>query len=1374
MPFNRPPRILTPFPKYIVEIPTPPQLPQEPGALNWLGIILPLGATLLMIGLMFLIANGGGGGLMYLMFLPMMLAGFAVTYFSFRSQKTSFNKKVKAGKANYAEQLEKTENHLYTLREIEHASLCRANPDLRECLRLMRAQDSRLGERRPADADFLTVRVGAGILPSKIEVRQPDLREHPLELEQWICRAKALPEKFAYLPGVPITVDIWRDGSIGIAGKRKDTAALIRSILCQLATHHWLSEVHLAVLSEAAQLAEWKWVAQLPHSSHAIAWQKAVVRFSNAATWSVFLELENELHRRDQILESRKMVSREASEKSPILPIVVLVLDSIPMDFSHPGVVLLLKRGKSLGVFVLYLTDAVDQIPGECGAILAVEQESSSYQVAADGSVTAFRPDVCDVRMAEEMGQALARVDWAEKEDLSQPPAMVTFLNLFGVQTVDQLPVEEWWNAGSPYGFLRTPIGKTSATSECVFDLRDQDGSHGPHGLLGGMTGSGKSEVLKSLILALAVTSHPYDVNFALVDYKGGAAFNELAKLPHTVGVMTDIESHASYAERVLSALAGEMERRKRILERARSTFHFGRSHVDDYRQMRVKQPLPHLVIVFDEFAEFKSKHPEESKRLISIARLGRSLGIHLILATQNIQAAIDPQIMQNSNFRICLRTSQPEDSIQMIGIPDAIQLVRGRAYFYANGRQLVQIAYCGGAYANAQPDTRLHFLTLVHPDGRSEKVHLEGGGENADIEEKHACAFTEASAVVDRLQRAMTSLNLRKPDPVWMDPLPDAIPLPLLMRENLIGGWDGKTWQPCRQWGNAAEGGALVDPIIGVCDCPQEQRQPLMQLSLREGGGHILVFGSASSGKTTFLQTLVCSITRAYSPAEAHVYILDFGAQTGLEGLSGFPHVGAVVNRFEPERADRLIRFFKNELRRRNGLFYQEGVGSMEAFNQRNLVEEQLPHLFLCIDNFLGLKRTFDIEYANEIAALAGGGASSGIHLAITSFLPGDLPVDLVTNIHMQATFHQSTPSDYFSVVGVVPEARLQEDAGRSPRAGRGFLRHAPPIEWHAALPAEGASDQERRQNVTQAGGAMRRAWTGAIPMPIESLPFFLNIQDCPAQGNGWAGLGAPLGKDFESLRPIGFDLAKDGPAFLITSSAGQSGKTTALLTWVLSLAEKYPPQQIQFILFDFYSRSLSPLSRLAHVRICLRNAAEVGPCFQQICSEMKARASEADALYASHPESFDRDQYWNGLPRLVVLLDDYERFANHFESERRWLADGYAAGAEVGLNFFVAGNAADLPRDYDDPFLQMVRRQGSGLLFSGNAAFDQFNNAKSPPSQPLAGLPPGRGYFIRKGHTKIFQQAAYFEESQKPLEALLEQITRINRLHATANGGI
>lgn len=426
---------------------------------------------------------------------------------------------------------------------------------------------------------------------------------------------------------------------------------------------------------------------------------------------------------REQKSEIEKTLQKEKPSDgsgSSFLPQIIIIFDYLPVDFSHPALNLMENKGKSLGIHGVYLVEKPDQIPGSSGGSITINNGKGVYfETGPNGYKRDFIADTLDPVQAEMLVRSLSRIKWPQSNDTSRPPELITFLEMFGMKRVEDFPLKQWWENESPYGFLRAPIGRMTATSNLIFDLNDKDGAHGPHGLLGEMTGSGKSEVLKTIILALAVTHHPYDLNFALIDFIGGAAFNELAHLPHTVGVVTDIESNATFAERVIQALSGEIERQKQVLEEAREAFGFGRSHIDEYRKLPVKKPMPRLIIIFDEFAEFKQRNPTESRKLISIARQGRSLGVHLILATQNISAAVDPEIMQNSNFRICLKVAEPQDSVQMVGIPDAINLTRGRAYFSSNTRVQYQAAFSGASYQINEPHKAANRFIRIWPDGK-------------------------------------------------------------------------------------------------------------------------------------------------------------------------------------------------------------------------------------------------------------------------------------------------------------------------------------------------------------------------------------------------------------------------------------------------------------------------------------------------------------------------------------------------------------------------------------------------------------------------------------------------------------------------------
>ena len=1359
MPFNRPPRLQTPLPAEVVKLPEFPKIPQKPEKHNLLTILLPLGAVLLSVVLMMTLMNRGGSGLSYLMFIPIMLVSYLAAFFTGRTQKKNYAKKVEEGKATLQEDLQKFEGRLVELKRQEQQLRLSIDPPPADCLQRAQKQDPRLGERRPWDPDFLHLRLGMGNTPTIYSI-EPLNKERIEEFGEEYTRLEKMTKSYTRVEA-PIQARLPLTGSIGISGTHAETLGLCRAMMCHLLVHHWPSEVKVAAVYRPGNMPDWKWLAQLPHVSpvmkDATPEQTTQVDEPND---KVMAALEVELQRREQQVEAHKLMKREDTAGQPFIPLprLVVIFDYLPVTYNHPALNLLHKKGSQLGVYGIFLTEQARDIPGDCGAVVRCKGGRLLYsESGTSGYKRESSTDILSLAQIDGLAHALTLVEWPTAEDKSQPPDTITFLQLFGATNVEDLPIETWWEEKPPHGYLRAPIGRISATSDMIFDLNDRDGAHGPHGLLGGMTGSGKSEVLKAIILALAVTHHPYDLNFALIDFKGGAAFNELARLPHTVGVVTDIESNATFAERVVQALSGEIERRKVVLESARKSFRFGRSHIDEYRKLPVRRPMPRLVIVFDEFAEFKQRNPVESKKLISIARQGRSLGVHLILATQNIAAAVDPEILQNSSFRICLKVSEPQDSMQMVGIPDAINLTRGRAYFSSNARVLYQSAFSGARYDSKDDAELPNAVVRVWPDGRRETLDVprrSGDSSSAEI------TATEASAVVEEILRVARKLHLKKTPSVWPDALSERLYLPDLLNKYLTGGWDGKEWRPCQRWGAASSTGELVYPIFGLGDLPSRQTQFPVQVDASRGG-HLLVFGSAGSGKSTMLRSLVTSLALTQSPAEAQVYILDFGGQSALKILEGFPHVGAVATRLETERAERLVQLIQVEVARRNDLMRSVHVDNWTDYNMQALVEKRFPALYLVIDGFRDLKQAFENEFIASISSLVSGGQAAGLYMILASSLQNDIPNDLFANVNMRLTYNQADPTEYYRIVGQPSEAKLQEDTAKGTRPGRGLLRGTPPLEFHTALPTYGDTDKEQAENLIALAEQMRQAWKGTLPAPVRILPLLVTLPK-PAEylTSATRPYFSMLGLDFEALSPMGFPLMEDGPTFLVSSTTGQSGKTTLLHTWLLGLAERYTTSELKVVLVDFHSRSMARLRRLPIVTDYVGNRPMLDSTLGALLEEIDKRQKAIEKEYESDPEKFDQDALLRKWPHILMMIDDYDRFFQANGAEVPQMVDCLRRGGELGFSFVIASNIRDLPNSYTDHFVERFRKYGCGILLGGADGLDEYNNTRRPPGAQMSGLPAGRGYLVRRGKASLVQAAAYWQKNQEPLSALEERV--------------
>lgn len=1372
MVFNRPPRIQYPPPAEVIELPAAPSVPNKPEGGNWVGIVLPIAAALLSLVLMVVITGNAASGLSYLAFLPVMLVSYLAAFFATGGQKRNYVKKVAEARLKYRADLRAVETRLDGLLEKELKVRNSLDPKPGECLRRAQSQDPRLGERRSGDEDFLFVRLGEGSAPPSFTLNVRDRENRSDEFAKESHFVDQLVEQYTSISPLPIQSRIALVGSIGLAGERSAVLESVRAMLCQLLTHHWPGEVNISAIFPFENKAEWEWLRQVPHASPLLQSAFNLAAAAGAGQGKlldVLAALEAELQRREQQVDAQKMVRGDSAAGFIPLPRLVVVCDYLDPALRHSALKLLLSRGGELGVYGIFLTDDAQKIPGECGAVLRLNGGRISYE---ETGLKGLKRECSADRLTQEAARLFAHsmqaIQWPTGTDTSQPPEMITFLDMFGAKKVEDLPLEKWWNEGNPHGYLRAPIGRMSATLDMVFDLNDKDDAHGPHGLLGGMTGSGKSEVLKAIILALAVTHHPYDLNFALIDFKGGAAFNELARLPHTVGVVTDIESNATYAERVIQALTGEIENRKRILETARAAFGFGRSHIDDYRKLEVKIPLPRLVIVFDEFAEFRQRNQAESKKLIGIARQGRSLGVHLILATQNIASAVDPEILQNSSFKICLKVSEPQDSNQLIGIPDAVNLPRGRAYFSSKSRMLYQSAFSGAEYSgDDQAVEGPNTLVRIHPDGRRELIKASA----RQVKGRAALAppATQASAVVDYICATARRMQIKNPPVVWPDPLPQKLFLPDLLNQHYTGGWSNGQWNPCRAWGSTAS--AVIHPVLGLYDHPAKQKQYLVQMDPAQGGGNLLVLGSPGSGKSTLLRSVVASLAYTNSPTAVQMYILDYGGQSALKLLESFPHVGAVVTRLELERTTRLVQFIQGEVLRRNDLLRNAHVDNWVDYNAKVAVEEQLPALYLLVDSFRDFKQSFEADFINEFCNLVGGGQAAGLHLVIASSLQNDFPNDLFASINMRLTFNQADATEYFRIVGQPSETRVQEDAVKGVRPGRGLLRGTPPFEFQAVLPTLGGTDKEQTENLIALAEEMRNCWKGVTPARILSLPAFVSLprQEKPVSRReyqkGGISLFSMLGQEFENLEPIGFTLNQDGPAYLVGGTTAQTGKTTLLHTWLLGLAEGFSSEVVRFLLLDFHSRSLAAFKNLPHIWEYVGSRNGLEPALTRLSEEIQNRHAEMEQEYEKDADKFETQDILRRWPHILVVIDDYERFALNLGGGAQQLADCLLQGGELGTSYVIAGTLSELPKDYEDPFMQRFRKNGVGALLGGVEGIEDYNNARRPSGQAPAGLPPGRGFIVRRGKAHLFQTAVGAQTQERMNEELEQRIKALRK---------
>ncbi|MBN1179097.1 MAG: type VII secretion protein EssC [Anaerolineae bacterium] len=1316
--FNRMPRIQEPLPEGEVKLPGPPAIAPAP-MMGWLQALLPLAGLFVMIGVY--------GGLRgdWRLALPMLaMSGFSMagSIAGRLARRKHARERAARDEAAYADALQLKRAELDAARQEQQRVRTTTDPDLPTLLARAAGRDPRLWARRPSDGDFLCLRLGTGSLPSSVTVSAP----HPAMPDPRLDPAHTLETEYARVPNVPVTADL-RLGALGVAGPPAARDGLARALLCHLAAHHAPTDVHLLAVCSPTSAQEWRWLRWLPHT-HVL--DARTLAFDALSAADVLRDLLEELHRRQN---QRRALQHDGAP--PEWPWLVTLLADEPLAHDAPACHLLLSpAARHLNASALFLVERVADVPSGCQAVVEVQPgRDLLYSRAGTGATPlACRPDEATPDLCEALARSLAplRVHSPHADDAL--PTTIRLLDLLHIDDVAACDIPRAWSPHPPNQTLRVPIGVRRGGQPLWLDLKHT--GHGPHGLVAGTTGSGKSELLQTLVVALALTHHPYDVGFVLVDFKGGGAFSGLAALPHVLGMVTDLSGGET--ERALLALTAEMDRRKRLFEAA------GVNDILPYQQLyrrgQVELPLPHLVVIVDEFAELVNDMPEFMEGLIGIARIGRSLGVHLILATQSPAGVVKQQIWANARFRICLRVESRQESMDMLRRPDAAALPRvpGRGYLQVGNDdvfEVFQVARVAGRYrpsGGAQAvDARGIVIARVLPGGHSTVLFADG----VATELAAAEVQTDLAVVSEQLGRAAQQMGIARLPSPWPAPLPDHVALPALLEQSGREGWDGVGWP--------AERAPLV-ALVGLLDDPARQWQGPLWLDLAEQDGHVILIGAPGAGKGMWVRTLVMSLALTHAPNALHVYLLALGSQP-LHVFKVLPHVGGVFSPTDDERIPRLLSRLRDELDARKQLCAEAGVDGLEALRAQR-PDLALPSILLVVDGFLTFRTLFQDEMGGLTRLIREGGPH-GFHVVLVGDRAGDVPVTMSSVIARRMALRLADPNDYGSVLGAAVRA------GREQRLplGRGWYGR-PPLAFQTASPGHEQDESAQIAEVRRVGAGMNAAWQGQRPEPVEALGSLVALSEvlrrvppaAPVSGPHW---GAPIGIDAARLQPVWVDLLADGPHFIVASTP-RGGKTTLLVSWVLALAEFNAPRQVQFVLVSGRRDSLNAVSGMPHVVAHWQSASA-------FCREGLARlASEVARRGAAAPPD---------APRIVLFVDDYDEVAAANDREvQAELVRLARHGADVGLHIILSGPLPNMGVGYGDLLVKQLRAERSGFILRVLESGDQNPLGVRVRAAEGRQMPPGRGYVVRSGRETLLQVAAPGEA-----EAIAAWVERLNR---------
>ncbi|MEW1552035.1 FtsK/SpoIIIE domain-containing protein [Streptomyces tsukubensis] len=1105
--YNRPPRLLPPPVQNRFRMPGRPAKPPR-SPLQLVMIFAPL-----LMALVFVVVLGNARFLIFGLLSPVIALASQLS--SKRRGKESYEDQLK----DYEERRARLDRDVAAAVTAEERARRAACPDPAAVTLIATGPRQRLWERRWRDPDFLLLRLGVADRPAHLELEDPDEAEH---------RRRIVRTTHA----VPVAVPLRTAGVAGVAGGAAATP-LVRWLIGQAAALHSPSDLRICVLSgnrdRLGDADRWSWLHWLPHS----------VPLGDGLLGTAGTSAES-TGRRIAELAALVAARQEAGDRAPRggaagEPDVLVVLDGARRLRSLPGVIPLLREGPAFGVYFLCVDEEARLLPEECQAVAVAGAGGGPGRLRVE---QAGADPVDDVLMdapgpgwINGIARSLAPVrDVGDDTEESLLPVAARLLDVLGLEPPTGDAIAAGWTAGGGRS-TRAVIGE-GVDGPFAVDLA----ADGPHALIAGTTGAGKSELLQSLVASLAVANRPDELNFVLVDYKGGSAFAECEDLPHTVGMVTDLDTHL--VERALVSLGAELKRRERILAAAAA------KDVDDYLENRTRTPglgpMPRLVLVIDEFASMVRELPDFVTGLVGIAQRGRSLGIHLVLATQRPSGAVTSDIRANTNLRIALRTTDTGESRDIIDASEAGRIsprTPGRAYARLGHAALLpfQTGRIGGrrtrpSAAADEPGpprvTELAWELLGEPPAPA------AAGERTTVVQ----SVTDLAVLVEAVREAAARLDLPEARRPWLPPLPE-----LLTLDELPGPGSPD-----------ARDGSLAPVPYGLVDLPDEQdRRPLL-LDLGTLG-HLHLIGSPRGGRSQLLRTLAAALARAHSSADVHLYGLDCG-NGALAALAGLPHCGAVVDRSQPERVARLLTRLAEETARRRTLLGRAGTADLTELRRSLPEAERPPHILLLIDRFETFERDFGTydqgAVLDTLLALLREGASAGIHLVIT----GD-------RVLTQSRFAATTED---KLVLRLNERNDYAMAGLSPRTVPATMPPGRAIDvrtgrsTHLALIAPDPAGAAQAEALAALGERVRDRDTAVPParrpFRVDLLPSELSFDDAwsrrPAEASP---LWAMAGVGGDELAAIGTDLSRV-PSFLIAGPA-RSGRSTLLLTMARSL---------------------------------------------------------------------------------------------------------------------------------------------------------------------------------------------------------------------------
>jgi S-DNA-T family DNA segregation ATPase FtsK/SpoIIIE len=1244
-------------------------------------------------------------GLLFALAAIAMGAGMAV------QQQTGWRRRATLERSRYQAYLAELRRTARGVAEQQRAAAAwhHPAPDALEAFVRSRA---RRWERRPADEDFLELRVGQGPRPLASPLRF-EAGADPLSKLDPVSEDAV--RNFLAVQGTvseqPLTVSLTETRVLSVVGPRTSALEATRALLGQLTALHAPDDVHLMLCLEEPARRDWEWAKWLPHLRRE--------GHDRHEAGSVPVGGQRELAAALAAEAAIARVRSSPDEPGPTRPWLIVLADGVmppaeSLEHLRP------RSGSRITIVTLAESQqsepsAVDlRVRLERGGGLLLERAGEEEPVAEGHA------DRLGCHAAEALARRLSPFRLSSEVGGQRRPAQTVPLDdLLGVPDVGALEPAEIWRARPLRERLKLPIGVSPEGQPVILDLKEAAlGGDGPHGLVIGATGSGKSELLRTVVAGLSL-SHPPDLlAFVLVDFKGGAAFAGLNELPHVAGMITNLADDLALVDRMHAALFGEMRRRQELLKQAGNL-----PSVRDYHRQRAAgadlDPLPYLVVIVDEFGELLASRPDFIDLFVAVGRLGRSLGMHLLLSSQQLEEGRLRGLEGHLSYRIALRTFSAQESRAVLGVPDAYELppVPGSGYLKVGTRVYSRFRAAlvsqphrpprAGVAASSRPEPFTLQSLRIEQTSATERSTAEDEGQESGSPSVLEVAVAQLRDAAPRAHQ------------VWLPPLESRLTL-----DSVIGEVRPRPGRGLLA-PNAAWSGNLAVPI-GLVDRPADQTRAVLSVDLSGSTGHLLFVGAPQTGKSTLLRTLICAFSLTHTPLEAQFYCIDYGGGA-LTSLGDLPQVGGVCGRHDPERVRRTVSEVMALLDERERRFQELGIDSaaeMRSRRSQGEAGERLADVFLVVDNWPAVKQEFE-ELEPQLQEIAARGLGYGIHLVLSANRWIDVRSALREAIGGRLELRLHDPSE--SAIDRKAAANLAPGV-----PGRGLTGQG--LHFQTALPRLDGRPSlvDLSMAVEQLVGAAAAAWPGLKAPAVRVLPRTLPLEKLPAAAEDVA-VGVPIGVSERDLCPVYLDLASGDPHVLVFGD-GETGKTNLLRTFLRGLMARSSAEGAQVLVID-YRRTLLGVVPPEYL---LGYAGAQPAAVQQVAETVQALGRRLPRADLSVEELRTRS-WWQG-PDAYVVVDDYDLVITPAGDPLAPLLPLLPQARDVGLHVIITHRVGGAGRALYQPLLLRLKELGSpGILLGGDPQEGVLLGGQRATPQP-----PGRGLLVRRRDRPTLLQVA------------------------------